>query len=105
MDNDRLDLIYPGAILFEEFMEPLGITAYKLAKDIKVQQTAISQILKGKRRLSVDMALRLSRYFGNSAQFWLNMQDHYDLEQELERKEPLINEIIPYKKLKEAASA
>jgi addiction module HigA family antidote len=74
MDDDKLDVISPGAILYEEFMEPLGITAYKLAKDIQVQQTAISQILNGKRRLSVDMALRLSRYFGNSAQFWLNMR-------------------------------
>ncbi|GHV76076.1 virulence associated protein [Spirochaetia bacterium] len=105
MDDDKLDLIYPGIILYEEFMEPLGITAYKLAKDIRVQQIAISQILNGKRRLSVDMALRLSRYFGNSAQFWLNMQDHYDLELELERKRSLINEIIPYQKLKEAAPA
>jgi addiction module HigA family antidote len=105
MDDDKLDLIYPGDILYEEFMAPLAITAYKLAKDIKVQQTAISQILNGKRRLSVDMALRLSRYFGNSAQFWLNMQDHYDIELAQTRKEPLINEIIPYKKQKEAASA
>jgi addiction module HigA family antidote len=100
MNNKKLDLIYPGAILYAEFMEPLGITAYKLAKDIKVQQTAISQILNGKRRLSIDMSLRLSRYFGNSAQFWLNMQCHYDLEAELERKTSLLCEIIPYKKQK-----
>jgi addiction module HigA family antidote len=103
MDQDKLDLIYPGTILYDEFMEPLGITAYKLAKDIKVQQTAISQIINGKRRISVDMALRLSRYFGNSAQFWLNMQDYYDIELELERKVLVINEIIPYKRLKETA--
>ena len=104
MDDTKLDLMYPGDILYEEFMAPLGITAYKLAKDIRVQQTAISQILHGKRRLSVDMALRLSRYFGNSAQFWLNMQDHYDLELALEQNEFLLNEIIPYQKLQEAAT-
>ncbi|MCL2721127.1 MAG: HigA family addiction module antitoxin, partial [Treponema sp.] len=73
----KLDLIPPGTILLEEFMEPLGITAYKLSKEIKIQQTAISQIIKGNRRITVDMSLRLSRYFGNSAQFWLNLQNNY----------------------------
>ena len=94
--NKKLDLIFPGTILYEEFMEPLGITAYKLSKEIKVQQTAISQIIKGSRRITVDMALRLSRYFGNSVQFWLNLQNHYDIELEAEKKESLIREIIPY---------
>ena len=92
----KLDLIFPGTILYEEFMEPLGITAYKLSKEIKVQQTAISQIIKGSRRISVDMALRLSRYFSNSVQFWLNLQNHYDIELEAEKKEYQINEIIPF---------
>ena len=92
----KLDFILPGTILYEEFMEPLGITAYRLSKEIGVQQTAISQIIKGKRRLTVEMALRLSRYFGNSAQFWLNLQNHYDLESEMEKKEYLYNEIVPY---------
>jgi len=92
----KLDLITPGTILREEFMEPMGITAYKLGKEIKVQQTAISQIIKGSRRITVDMALRLSRYFGNSAQFWLNLQNHYDLESEIEKKERLLSEIVPY---------
>ena len=67
-------------------MEPLGITTYRLSKDIKVQQTAVSQIINGSRRITVDMAIRLSRYFGNSAQFWLNLQNHYDLETEMEKK-------------------
>ena len=93
-----MDLILPGTILHEEFMEPLEITAYKLSKEIKVQQTAIGQIIKGKRRITVDMALRLSRYFGNSAQFWLNLQNFYDLELEAEKKENIMNEIIPYRK-------
>jgi len=92
----KLDLTKPGTILQEEFMEPLGITAYKLSKEIKVQQTAVSQIIRGSRRITVDMSLRLSRYFGNSAQFWLNLQNFYDLESELEKKEYLFNGIVPY---------
>jgi addiction module HigA family antidote len=97
----KLDLILPGTILYEEFMEPLGITSYRLSKEIKVQQTAISQIIKGNRRITVDMALRFSRYFGNSAQFWLNLQNHYDLKAEIEKKEYLINEIVPYSSVAE----
>jgi addiction module HigA family antidote len=93
---EKLKLITPGTILRKEFLEPLKITAYKLSKEIKVQQTAVSQIIKGSRRISVDMALRLSRYFGNSAQFWLNLQNYYDLESEIEKKEYLIKEITPY---------
>ena len=95
----KLDLIKPGNILLEEFMKPLGITAYKLSKEIKVQQTAVSQIIKGNRRITAGMALRLSRYFGNSAQFWLNLQNFYDLESEMEKKEYLFKEIIPYAQL------
>jgi len=92
----KLDLITLETILREEFMEPLGITSYKLSKEIKVQQTAISQIINGSRSITVDMALRLSRYFGNTAQFWLNLQNHYDLESETEKKEYMLNEIVPY---------
>jgi len=100
----KLDLIPPGTILQEEFLEPLGITAYKLSKEIKVQQTAVSQIIKGSRRITVDMALRFSRYFGNSAQFWLNLQNHYDLESEIEKKEYLFKEILPYNQVAEKAA-
>ena len=92
----KLDLISPGTILQEEFLKPLGITAYKLSKEIKVQQTAVSQIIKGNRKITTNMALRLSRYFGNSAQFWLNLQNYYDLEIETEKNEYLVKEIIPY---------
>ena len=101
----KLDLISPGTILQEEFMEPLGITAYRLSKEIKVQQTAVSQIIKGSRRISVDMALRFSRYFGNSAQFWLNLQNYYDLESEMEKKNNLLNEITPYGQVAEKTAA
>ena len=101
----KLDLIKPGTLLLEEFMEPLGITAYKLSKEIKVQQTAVSQIIKGSRRITVGMALRLSRYFGNSAQFWLNLQNHYDLESEMEKTRYLLKEIVPYSQVAEKTEA
>ena len=80
---EKLDNIHPGEVLLEEFMKPLGITAYRLSKDLGIPQTRISEILKGRRRVSADTALRLSKYFGNSAKFWLGLQDDYDLEEEL----------------------
>jgi addiction module HigA family antidote len=68
-------------VLKEEFMIPLGISAYRLAMDLKIPQTRISRILKGKRRITADTALRLSKYFGNSAKFWLGLQDDFDIEE------------------------
>jgi len=79
---EKLDNIHPGEILMEEFLKPMEITAYRLSKDLEIPQTRISQILKGKRRITADTALRLSSYFGNSAKFWLGLQDDYDLEEE-----------------------
>ena len=79
---ERLDNIHPGEILMEEFLKPMHISAYRLAKDIGIPQTRISQIIKGNRRITADTALRLSSYFGNSAKFWLGLQNDYDLEQE-----------------------
>ena len=79
----KLDNIHQGEVLREEFMIPLEITAYRLSKDLGIPQTRISEILKGRRRISADTALRLSKYFGNSAKFWLGLQDDYDLEEEL----------------------
>ena len=79
---ERLRNIHPGEVLQKEFLEPFDITAYRLAKEIKIPQTRISQILKGRRRITADTALRLSAFFGNSAQFWLGLQDNYDLEEE-----------------------
>lgn len=67
----------------KEFLTPLHISAYKLADDIEIPQTRISEILKGKRRITADPALRLSKYFGNSAKFWLGLQDDFDIEEEL----------------------
>ena len=81
--------IHPGEVLMEEFLLPLNITAYRLSKDIDIPQTRISEIVKGNRRITADTALRLSKYFGNSAKFWLGLQDDYDLEEEqaLKQKE------------------
>ncbi len=78
--------IHPGEILLEEFLVPLDISAYRLAKDTFLPQTRISEIIKGRRRITADTALRLSRYFGNSAKFWLGLQDDFDLEEENESK-------------------
>jgi addiction module HigA family antidote len=82
MDAKRIGPIHPGEILFEEFLKPLGISQYKLAKDISVPPRRINEIVQGKRSISVDTALRLSRYFGLSERFWLDLQSRYDLERE-----------------------
>jgi antitoxin HigA-1 len=79
MTIERLPIIHPGEILKLDFLEPMNITPYRLSIDIGVAQTRISEILNGKRGISADTAIRLSRYFGNSAQFWLNLQSGYDL--------------------------
>jgi antitoxin HigA-1 len=78
----RIRNIHPGEVLQEEFLIPLGITAYRLSKDIGIPQTRISAILKAERRITADTALRLSIYFDNSAKFWLGLQDDYDVEEE-----------------------
>jgi addiction module HigA family antidote len=79
----KLKNIHPGEVLLEEFLLPFNITAYKLAKDIEIPQTRISEIIKGNRRITADTALRLSKYFGNSAKFWLGLQNDFDIEQEI----------------------
>ena len=79
--SDLLPLITPGEILAEEFMEPLGLSANALALALHVPATRIQAILKGQRTITADTALRLGLYFGNSAEFWLNLQQHYELDQ------------------------
>jgi addiction module HigA family antidote len=91
----KLKNIHPGEILFQEFLIPFNISAYKLAKDIEIPQTRVSQIIKGNRRITADTALRLSKYFGNSAKFWLGLQDDYDIEEESSVKEVLLKSIKP----------
>ena len=86
----NLNNIHPGEILLEEFLKPLDISAYRLSKDTFIPQTRVSEIVKGLRRITADTALRLSRYFGNSAKFWLGLQDDYDIEEEgLNKKKEL----------------
>jgi addiction module HigA family antidote len=79
----KLKNIHPGDVLREEFLNPLGISAYRLSMDIAVPQTRISEILKGNRSITADTALRLSKYFGNSPNFWLGLQNDFDIEEEL----------------------
>ncbi len=78
----KLKNIHPGEILLEEFLIPLGISAYKLSKDTHIPQTRISAIINGNRRITAGTALRFSKYFGNSAKFWLGLQDDFDIEEE-----------------------
>jgi addiction module HigA family antidote len=81
----RFPPTHPGEILLEEFLRPMGISQYRLARDISVPPRRINEIVHGKRAISADTALRLSRYFGLSDRFWLNLQAHYDLEVEKDR--------------------
>jgi len=90
---ERLTNIHPGEILREEFLKPLGISAYKLSKETFIPQTRISEILKGNRRITADTALRLSKFFGNSAKFWLGLQDDYDIEKESLQKKSELEQI------------
>jgi addiction module HigA family antidote len=83
---ENLKNIHPGEVLLEEFLVPMGISAYRLAKEINIPQTRISEILKGRRRVTADTALRLSLFFGNSVKFWMSLQNDYDIEEELRLK-------------------
>jgi len=85
MSEQTLPPIHPGEILLEEFLQPLEISQYRLAKDIGVPPRRINEIVQGKRAISPDTALRLSRYFGLSERFWINLQMRYDLEMEKDR--------------------
>jgi addiction module HigA family antidote len=85
MPDKKIEPIHPGEILKEEFLDPMGISQYRLAKDIKVPPRRINEIVQCKRSVSADTALRLGRYFKMSPQFWLNLQSHYDLEVESDR--------------------
>ena len=94
---DNLQNIHPGEILLEEFLIPMNISAYRLSIDIKIPQTRISEIIKGRRRITADTALRLSNYFGNSAKLWMGLQDDFDLEEALIEKSEVLNSIKRYK--------
>lgn len=91
---EKLKNIHPGEILKEEFLDVMGISAYKLSKETFIPQTRISEILKGKRRITADTAIRLSKFFGTSDKFWLGLQDDYDLEEEKSLKKAEFDSII-----------
>ena len=82
MSSKKMSPIHPGEILLLEFLEPLGVSQYRLAKDISVPPRRINEIVKGKRSITANTALRLARYFATSERFWLNLQSHYDLERD-----------------------
>ncbi len=89
--------IHPGEVLLEEFLIPFELSAYRLAQDMAIPQTRVSQILKGKRRITADTAIRLSIYFGNSPQFWLGLQNDYDLEEEMRNQKDALKSIRKFK--------
>ena len=91
MAKKVLDPIHPGEILMEEFLEPLGVSQYRLAKDISVPPRRINEIVHGKRSVTADTALRLARFFGTTERFWLNLQVRYDLEVEKDRLEDVLD--------------
>ncbi len=101
MAQQKIAPIHPGEILAEEFLGPLEISQYRLAKDISVPPRRINEIVHGKRAITADTALRLARYFGTSERFWLNLQAHYELELQKERLGPRLEKEVA--RLKEAS--
>ena len=93
---NSLNNIHPGEILLEEFLKPMDVSAYRLAKETFIPQTRVSAILKGKRRITADTALRLSKFFGTSAKFWLGLQADYDLEEEVKSNNEELQYIMKY---------
>ncbi|KAA6435249.1 HigA family addiction module antidote protein [Agrococcus sediminis] len=91
----KLEPVHPGEVLHEEFLVPLGVTQHRVAVAIGVPPRRINEIVHGKRRLTADTALRLARYFGTSAQFWVNLQSRFDLESERDRIGARLEEIRP----------
>jgi antitoxin HigA-1 len=96
MTDQRLAPVHPGEILSEEFLRPLGISQYRLAKDISVPPRRINEIVQGKRSLTADTALRLAKFFGTSEIFWLNLQARYDLDVQKQRLGKRLREVRPY---------
>ncbi len=94
MTKKRLPPIHPGEILIEEFLKPMGISQYRLAKDINVPARRINEIVQGKRSVTPDTALRLSRYFEMSERFWINLQARYDLEMEKDRLQDRLDQEV-----------
>ncbi|HXH98734.1 MAG TPA: HigA family addiction module antitoxin [Sphingobacteriaceae bacterium] len=93
---EKLPNIHPGEILLEEFLKPMDISAYRLAKETGIPQTRVSQIIKAQRRITADTAIRLSYFFGNSVKFWLGIQDDYDVRVQLSEKQAEFSTIKQY---------
>ena len=99
MKQAKLSPVHPGEVLLEEFLKPLSLSQYRLAKDIKVPPRRVNEIILHKRGVTADTALRLSRYFGTSPQFWLNLQSQYDLDTESDRLGGQIEaEVVQFKR-------
>jgi len=95
MGKKKLKNIHPGEVLEEEFLKPLDVSRYRLAKDIDVPLTRIAEICKGRRGITADTALRLAKYFGTTAKFWMGLQEDYDLEEEASRNAKVLASIEP----------
>ncbi|HUO76114.1 MAG TPA: HigA family addiction module antitoxin [Thermodesulfovibrionales bacterium] len=102
MSARKMTPVHPGEILLEEFLKPLGISQYRLSKDISVAPRRINEIVHGKRAITADTALRLARYFGLSERFWLNLQSRYDLEVEKDKLDTRLEREVRVLELKSA---
>lgn len=106
MAEEKMPPVHPGEILIEDFMKPLGISQYRLAKAMNVYPRKINEIIQGKRSITADTALRLARFFGTSAEVWMNLQAHYDLELARDAlDEAVAREVTPYFDLRQAGLA
>jgi addiction module HigA family antidote len=92
----KIPNIHPGEILLEEFLKPMGLTAYRLSKETGVPQTRIGEIIRGKRSISVATALRFARFFGNSPEFWINLQNHFEIEEKRKLIDKELKSIKPF---------
>ena len=102
MAEEKMPPVHPGEILLEEFMKPLGISQYRLAKAMNVYPRKINEIIQGKRSITADTALRLARFFGTSPEVWMNLQAHYDLELAKDAlQETVTREVTPYLNLRQ----
>jgi addiction module HigA family antidote len=103
MTEEKMAPVHPGEILIEDFMKPLGISQYRLAKAMNVYPRKINEIVQGKRSITADTALRLARFFGTSPEVWMNLQAHYDLELARDALEEIVTrEVTPYLDLRQA---
>jgi len=102
MAEEKMPPVHPGEILLEEFMKPLGISQYRLAKAMNVYPRKVNEIIQGKRSITADTALRLARFFGTSPEVWMNLQAHYDLELAKDAlQETVTREVTPYFNLRQ----